>query len=293
MGSELWHGWSRKRKDARLRKSFRAATIATMNTYVTLIANEDYLPGAKALARSLQLCRSAYPLTALTVADLPGLSELESFNCRIVQVEPLPVSEAFRARHTRESQHKNAPFTKGNKPAFHDPLLNFVKLRLWELEGHESVVFLDADTLMVQNIDRLFAYPEFAAAPNLYESLADFHRLNSGVFVAKPDRHTFEAMLERLDAPDAFWPRTDQTFLGEYFSDWHGLPYTYNTLQYVWFNLPALWNWSQIKVIHYQYEKPWEANHPKREQLAPLIDLWQQVYEHGTLPETLPVNPHG
>ncbi len=264
-----------------------------MKTYLTLIANEDYLPGARALARSLRMCQSAYPLTALTVSDLPGLSELEMLGCRIVQVKPLPVSDAFRARHTRQAQHSNAPFTKGNKPAFHDPLLNFVKLRLWELEQYEKVVFLDADTLVVQNIDRLFDYPEFAAAPNLYESLADFHRLNSGVFSAKPDRRTFDSMLEKLDTPEAFWPRTDQTFLGHYFPDWHGLPYIYNTLQYVWFNLPALWNWAQIRVIHYQYEKPWEANHPKRDQLAPLIDLWWRVLEDGMLPAELPINPYG
>ena len=58
-----------------------------------------------------------------------------------------------------------------------------------------------------------FGYPEFSAAPNLYESLADFHRLNSGVFAAKPSCRTYESMLARLDQSDAFWKRTDQTFL--------------------------------------------------------------------------------
>ncbi len=46
-------------------------------------------------------------------------------------------------------------------------------------------------------------------------------------------------MLERLDAPGAFWRRTDQTFLQDFFPDWHGLPVFYNMLQYVWFNLPG------------------------------------------------------
>ena len=51
-------------------------------------------------------------------------------------------------------------------------------------------------------------------------------------------------MLARLDAPGAFWPRTDQTFLQAFFPDWHGLPIYDNLLQYVWFTLPELWDWT-------------------------------------------------
>jgi len=264
-----------------------------MNTYVTLITNADYLLAARALARSLQMCQSKWPLTVLALDDLDGLDDLEALGCQILRVAPLPFSDDFRARHSRESQHSRAPFTKGRKPVFHNPLHNFVKLRLWELEQFEKIVFLDSDTLVIHNIDRLFEYPEYAAAPNLYESLADFHRLNSGVFVAKPSRKTFDAMFARLDQPDAFWPRTDQTFLETYFPDWHGLPYTYNTLQYVWFNLPQLWDWTRIKVIHYQYEKPWEENHPKRDLLKPVIDVWWSVMEYGKMPENLPAPQMG
>ncbi|HEX2907379.1 MAG TPA: glycosyltransferase family 8 protein [Phototrophicaceae bacterium] len=262
-----------------------------MNSYVTLVTNPDYVLGARALARSLIMCQSRWPLTVLAVSDLDGLDALEAMGCRIIHVDLLPLSDDFRARHSREAQHRQAPFAKGNKPQFHDPLHNFAKLRLWEFEEHERIVFLDADTLVIRNIDRLFGYPEFSAAPNVYEALVDFHRLNSGVFVAQPSRKTFAAMLERLDQPDIFWKRTDQTFLETYFPNWHGLPYIYNTLQYVWFNLPGLWSWEQVHVVHYQYEKPWEENHPKRDLLKPMIDLWWQVLEQGRLPDPLPVPP--
>ncbi len=258
-----------------------------MNRYVTLVSNQDYVLGAKALARSLQMCQSQWPLTVMAAYPFDELSELEAFGCEILHVEPLAVSEDFPRRHSREQQHSAAPFTKGNKPQFHNPLDNFLKLRLWEMDQYEKIIFLDADTLVIQNIDHLFGYPEFSAAPNLYETLADFHRMNAGVFVAQPVRDKFDRMLAALDQPDVFWRRTDQTFLETYFPRWHGLPYIYNTLQYVWFNLPQLWQWSSIHVIHYQYEKPWETDHPKRDLLQPLIDLWWQVLEHGQMPETL------
>ena len=64
--------------------------------------------------------------------------------------------------------------------------------------------------------------------------------------------------------PGVFWRRTDQTFLETMFPDWHKLPYTFNTMQYVYFNLPELWVWKSIRVVHYQYEKPWAAENPKR-----------------------------
>nr|AIA84445.1 CAZy families GT8 protein [uncultured Rhizobium sp.] len=58
-----------------------------------------------------------------------------------------------------------------------------------------------------------------------------------------------------------------------------------NMLQYVWFNLPELWDWNSIRVIHYQYEKPWEKDHPKAHLLQPLIDLWWAFHDGGDVPD--------
>ncbi len=262
------------------------------HAYVTLVTNADYATGARALLRSLQLTGTDADLVvmhtaAVTAGDLESLSAL---GARLVCVDLLPLSDAFNTAHSRRNQHAAAPFTKGNKPDFHTPLDNFAKLRLWQLTEYRSVVFIDADALVLRNVDKLFAYPEFCAAPNVYESLGDFHRLNSGVFTARPDTDTFVDMLARLDAPGTFWRRTDQTFLETYFPDWHGLPVTCNMLQYAWFNLPDLWDWSTIRILHYQYEKPWQAPHPKARELAPLIALWQAFAAGGPVPalDTLP-----
>lgn len=257
--------------------------------FVTLVTNADYALGARALMRSIALSGSGADRvvmhTDVAAADLAPLSAL---GCRLVQVELLPTSDAFNAAHARAALHGAAPFTKGEKPPFHTPLDNFAKLRLWQLD-YARVVFIDADALVLRNVDRLFDYPEFSAAPNVYESLADFHRLNSGVFTARPDPATFAAMLDRLDRPGAFWRRTDQTFLEAFFPDWHGLPIFDNMLQYVWFNLPGLWRWRDIRILHFQYEKPWQ-DHAKAERLRPLIDLWRAYAGDGPVPDpaTLP-----
>lgn len=260
---------------------------ANVFAYVTLVTNADYRVGALALARSLRAVASQWPLVVLATDAAGSLAELEAEGCTVERVSRPPLTDEFQRRHERGALHARAPYTKGNKPAFHDPLDNFCKLAVWQLTRYERVVFLDADTLVIKNIDRLFGYPEFSAAPNLYETLEDMHRLNSGVFVAAPNTDTYDAMLNRLDVADVFWRRTDQTFLESYFPDWHGLPYTYNALQYVYFNLPQMWRWSSIKVVHYQYEKPWRQNHPKADKLRPLIDLWQTVFDGKPVPSDL------
>lgn len=257
--------------------------------YATLVTNEEYGRGALALVRSLKWTGTPVPVLVLATGEAEHLEELEREGCRIIPVGQPKVSDAFKKRHSREALHRAAPFNKGNKPAFHDPVDNFCKLELWKFTEYEKIVFLDADSLVVKPIDMLFGFPEFSGAPNVYETLADFHRLNSGVFVAEPNLATYDSLVEKLDQPGIFWRRTDQTFLETMFPDWHKLPYTFNTMQYVYFNLPELWVWKSIRVVHYQYEKPWAAENPKRHLLKPLIDLWWRMYEGEAPPEDLPV----
>ena len=257
--------------------------------FVTLVTNADYALGARALVRSITLSGTDADICVLhtDVADA-DLAPLAALCARLVRCDLLPTSDAFNAAHARDALHGRAAFTKGEKPPFHTPLDNFAKLRLWQLD-YARVVFIDADALVLQHVDKLFDYPQFCAAPNVYESVADFHRMNSGVFTARPNPATFADMLARLDVPGAFWRRTDQTFLEHYFPDWHGLPVFMNMLQYVWFAMPGLWRWQDVKILHFQYEKPWQ-DHAKADRLRPLIDLWRAYAGDGPVPDsrTLP-----
>ena len=257
--------------------------------FVTLVTNADYALGARALVRSITLSGTDADICVLhTDVANADLAPLATLGARLVRCDLLPTSDAFSAAHARDALHGRAAFTKGEKPPFHTPLDNFAKLRLWQLD-YARVVFIDADALVLQNVDKLFDYPQFCAAPNVYESVADFHRMNSGVFTARPDPATFADMLAKLDVPGAFWRRTDQTFLEHYFPDWHGLPVFMNMLQYVWFAMPGLWRWQDVKILHFQYEKPWQ-DHAKADRLRPLIDLWRAYAGDGPVPDsrTLP-----
>ncbi|MDP0928419.1 glycosyltransferase [Paracoccus onubensis] len=254
------------------------------HAYVTLVSNPDYLPGAEALLRSLRLTGTRADLVVMHRGLTPAhLARLRALGARLIAADLLPTSAGFDTTHARDALHKRAAFTRGGKPDFHTPLDNFVKLRLWQLD-YERCVFIDADAVVLRPVDKLFELPEFCAAPNVYDGLDGFHRMNSGVFTACPDPRTFRDMLARLDRPGVFWRRTDQTFLQDYFPDWHGLSVHHNMLQYVWFKMPELWSWDDIRILHFQYEKPWQ-DHDKTHLLRPLIELWRAIAAGQPVPD--------
>lgn len=261
------------------------------HAYVTLVSNQDYVVGAEALLRSLNLTGTKADLVVLHRGlEAEHLSRLKALGARLILADLLPTTAAFDQAHAREALHARAAFTRGAKPDFHTPLENFVKLRLWQLD-YDRCVFIDADAIVLREVEKLFEMPEFCAAPNVYEGLDGFHRMNSGVFTARPDPARYHQMLGQLDRPGVFWRRTDQTFLETYFPDWHGLSIHHNTMQYVWFKLPELWSWNDIRILHFQYEKPWQ-NHDKVHLVRPLIDLWRQVWSGQPIPDlTAQVRP--
>ncbi len=262
--------------------------------YATLLATADYLPGALALSRSLRACGSSLPLVVLieeAVADSRTVAAIEAEGALPHVIAPMPFSDAFCSRHSGARIHARDPFQNGDKPRFHSPLRNFSKLRIWELEQYERVAFLDADAVALRNPDGLFGYEPFAAGPNLYLRDDPHRRLNSGVFVAAPDRPLFEQMLVRLQAGHAYWRRTDQTFLESVFPSWDRLPPKFNTLQYRWLNMPECWDWDDVVVLHFQYEKPWDPGAGQSHRLEPMRAVWTHIFDHGRAPASLPPSP--
>ena len=70
--------------------------------------------------------------------------------------------------------------------------ITFTKIHCWNLTQYRKCVFLDADTLVIQNCDELFERDELSAVPDI--GWPDC--FNSGIFVFEPSRATYEAVLE-------------------------------------------------------------------------------------------------
>ena len=70
--------------------------------------------------------------------------------------------------------------------------ITFTKLHAWNLTQYSKCVFLDADTMVLQNVDELFSHDELSAVPDV--GWPDC--FNSGVFVFEPSRTTYESLLQ-------------------------------------------------------------------------------------------------
>ena len=90
-----------------------------------------------------------------------------------------------------------------------------LQFNCWTLTDYSKCVFLDADTLVIQNSDELFDREEFSAAPDA--GWPDC--FNSGVFVFTPSLETFKKLIQHAITQGSF-DGGDQGLLNTFFSDW-------------------------------------------------------------------------
>ena len=148
------------------------------------------------------------------------------------------------------------------------------------------MVFLDATTLVIKNIDDLFQREEISAVPDC----ACPNIFHSGVFVFKPSDSTYKKLIEFANehgTPDG----GDQDLLNDFFSDWSTkpsdriLPYGYNVHAAATFvHVPAFRRLKdQFKVYHFPGStKPWTSKNPPQGEFSQFWQLWWSLYESNS-----------
>ena len=69
--------------------------------------------------------------------------------------------------------------------------ITFMKIKCWLFQQYTKCVFLDSDCVVLRPIDDLFERKEFSASPDA--GWPD--RFNSGVFVYRPSKETFDGLM--------------------------------------------------------------------------------------------------
>jgi len=140
--------------------------------------------------------------------------------------------------------------------------VTFSKIHAWRLTQYSKCVFLDADTLVLQNVDELFDREELSAAPDI--GWPDC--FNTGVFVFEPSMETFRNLMDLARQSGSF-DGGDQGLLNLYWSDWatkdikYHLPFIYNVVPNVTYGYaPAFQRFGRnAKIIHFIGPvKPWQ-----------------------------------
>ena len=185
--------------------------------YITILTTEDYLDGVGALMLSLKKTRTHIPFYILcgpqisqqTIERIENIGYAHILNYTTPLAFPKDIAIANNERH-----NTNWNYT-------------FDKLLVFELTQFDKIVFIDADMMVMHNLDHLFELPHMSATNAGYsfpgnESDID---LNSGLMVIEPQPEVVNTMLSTIPAimarKSAFG---DQDVLQEYYGDWISKP---------------------------------------------------------------------
>ncbi|KAK6116504.1 hypothetical protein DH2020_049742 [Rehmannia glutinosa] len=249
--------------------------------YVTFLAgNGDYVKGVIGLAKGLRKVKSAYPLVVAILPDVPEEHRemLRSQGCIVKEIEPIypPANQIEFAM------------------AYY--VINYSKLRIWNFEEYNKMVYLDADIQVYENIDHLLDTPDgyFYAVMDCFCEKTWSHSPQFSIGYCqqcpdKPNKETYEDLLETLQITPPT-PFAEQDFLNMFFNKvYKPIPLVYNLVLAMLWRHPENVELEKVKVVHYcaAGSKPWrytglEAN-MDREDIKMLVKKWWDVYDDESL----------
>lgn len=237
--------------------------------YVSLLSSDSFFMAVQALAASLRATNTQHPLLLLhtegvSASTIARLAMLPQCELRLVQ----PVASPHRT----------------DVPAWENS--EFTKLRVWEQTDFDVLVYIDADCLVLENVDELFSRPDPSFCPDVFPP----DKFNAGVMVLRPSLETFTKMVDATDKLPSH-DGGDTGFLNSFFPNWydwssaHRLPFRYNALRTMyWFTHrnPGYWQAVKpIKILHFcSSPKPWDAEAKKGD----LEQLWWEHYLRSQMP---------
>eukprot|EP00931_Biecheleriopsis_adriatica_P055283 TRINITY_DN32635_c0_g1_i1.p1 TRINITY_DN32635_c0_g1~~TRINITY_DN32635_c0_g1_i1.p1 ORF type:complete len:377 (+),score=60.16 TRINITY_DN32635_c0_g1_i1:41-1171(+) len=224
-----------------------------------LMQGNTYLPALKALASSLKATNTKRGLVVM-LTEPPTIEMSNLVRCMNLTLVVVPLMSNLDA----------------TKPTWTGV---YSKLSVFRLAA-KRVVFLDADTVVLKNIDDLFSVPldyRFNAAVDMGYKTS----FNSGVLVLEPSSKFYEDLAEfaaeNPKIPEPWFDGGDQGMLNYYFRDkWsvaNSLPVKYNTMKY--FEGSMLSNASVLHVCGAR--KPWSLL--PGDETKDYFNLWPKSYE--------------
>ncbi|TYI60676.1 hypothetical protein E1A91_D10G120500v1 [Gossypium mustelinum] len=215
---------------------------ASREAYATILHSAHvYVCGAIAAAQSIRMSGSTRDLVILVdeTISVYHRSGLEAAGWKVRTIQ--------RIRNP-----------KAEKDAYNE--WNYSKFRLWQLTDYDKIIFIDADLLILRNIDFLFGMPEISATGN------NATLFNSGVMVIEPSNCTFQLLMDHIDVFESY-NGGDQGYLNEVFTWWHRIPRHMNFLKHFWIGDEEEVKQKKTRlfgaeppilyVLHYLGIKPW------------------------------------
>ena len=231
----------------------------TNYSYVTYLTNDSYAYGVALLVESMSRVDTKYPLHVLVTDEVSAaaLEILQQLHVTYERVDILPTPEAIY-------QH-NLDYEAATAATWRNCWTQF---KVFDLTQFDKIVFLDADVMIMKNLDHLFAAPHMTAALDgeyfgLWQGWPHF---NTGCMVIEPSHEEYEKIMafayglkveelpeyiianqEVLNMYYKDWPEQQHLHLGKYYNVF--APYVLDS------QLDDLR--PQVEFIHYVGRKPW------------------------------------
>ncbi len=212
--------------------------------YVFYATNDEYAVAALVVVRQLKQLRvreDADFVVLYLSLPAPVLSKMHEMGIVTKRVEPLPYIRHKYYRHC------------------------LLKLRVFELVEYERIVFLDADTIPLQDLDHLFSleFSEQVAAPDAY--WLDDLDVTTVLLLVKPSLELWKRIQKRFSsaAENNYF---DMDIVNvEFKNEIYMLPAEYSCLNSEWEDLDRPFyfgdpekSFQRIKVVHFTaIGKPW------------------------------------
>lgn len=263
------------------------------NAFVSILTNDDYLPGLLVLHTSLIATGTTCPFLVLLTKNISRSILL------VLERQQIPYK-------TIDKEIINPTDVESN----HRWFSTYSKLNIFNQTQYKKIVYLDADMLILRNIDELFQYEHMSAtnAGGMLPRKSHWTHLNSGVFVLEPSHSLFEDMvskigkienLQSLGTVERPQNGSDQDFLNAFYNNWQNqdnlhLDHKYNIFHYYLDEYSKLFGYTlkdsskPISIIHYaSYLKPWNMEKDELNDLftnqdrkleSESIQIWWDVY---------------
>jgi glycogenin glucosyltransferase len=250
----------------------------------TFLSSRDFLPGCQALLHSVRSnlppkSNDHYPpelivlLSSKLHNDASVTDRLRLFCTRIIEVEHIPINSKDEGGATQNNKSNEVSHVKE-----WDQNCGWTKLRLFELDGYDTILYIDADCLVLKDVSHLLCVDEsdgkdgnrvdqtkitqenrlqrglLAAAPDIFPP----DKFNAGVMVLRPSKEVFLDMMSRLpqdasvvgdnDSKCKSYDGGDTGFLNSYYPDWYRTWPSYSRLSFG-YNAQRL-------MYHYTQKRP-------------------------------------
>lgn len=186
-------------------------------SYITLLSDDSYIYGIILLQESLKKVNAQFPLKVLVTSNVsqPILEIMRQLDLEYKIIDPIYSQELV-------------DYNKTIQPRFARTwALCLSKFETFNLVEYDKIIFLDADILVLKNLDHLFEYPHLTSALDgeYFNLWPDNPHFNSGILVIKPDKKEYTNLTNFysnlvLDEDKKIQCIADQEILNMYYSDW-------------------------------------------------------------------------